>query len=494
MSTITRHTDRDDEAIDRVTQTLRAVAAATPIDSGPSRAPDGDVVLPPQATRRHPRRSWTVRTAVAAAAAAVLVAGVVWVRQDDGGDAPTDVVDQPASPPVHMEATWLPPALASTNGIIDRAPALGVPVEAAMWGAGDSVVAVAAADPGDDTNPDRVQMATARVGSALGDLVGGPEAEMPVTHVDGGRGAAVVAGPGAAVDARALAAVVASGTAPVDARPGESEPRRLPVDWLGGVGPTVTAVHQPTDQSASLGIVTVGGTLPDGGLVEALVPRAVPAEVRGHAGWQYPLQDGAVYAVTWQEQPGVVVTVAGSGLRPAEIGAVVDGLVAVEEPVGDTGSDLVEVGTLADRDYRIDAEQPADTGRGWCAVLTFGGDQVGRECERMVDGVTDGMRGLMPVASSGATEVWWGAVAADVATVTVDGTDIEAETIEVAPSTGGSGGLRVALVAVPGGRERTFRFHGAGGEDLGTATWTSDGTDSIPPPTPVAGGTGAPGG
>ena len=34
--------------------------------------------------------------------------------------------------PVHMEATWLPPALASTNGIIDRAPALGVPVEAAM--------------------------------------------------------------------------------------------------------------------------------------------------------------------------------------------------------------------------------------------------------------------------------------------------------------------------------------------------------------------------
>ena len=240
------------------------------------------------------------------------------------------------------------------------------------------MVAVAAADLGDDTNPDRVQMATARVGSRLGDLVGGPEAEMPVTHVDGGRGAAVVAGPGAAVDARALAAVVASGTAPVDARPGEPEPRRLPVDWLGGVGPTVTAVHQPTDQSASLGIVTVGGTLPDGGLVEALVPRAVPAEVRGHAGWQYPLQDGAVYAVTWQEQPGVVVTVAGSGLRPAEIEAVVDGLVAVEEPVGDTGGDLVGVGTLADRDYRIDAEQPTDTGRGWCAVLTFGGEQVGR--------------------------------------------------------------------------------------------------------------------
>jgi hypothetical protein len=47
-------------------------------------------------------------------------------------------------------------------------------------------------------------------------------------------------------------------------------------------------------------------------------------------------------------------------------------------------------------------------------------------------------------------------------------------------------------MAVPGDREVTFRFHGAGGEELGTTTWTDSGIDTIPPPTPVDGGTGAP--
>ncbi len=485
MTTLTRHPDHDDEAVDRVTRTLHAVAAATPVDDGPSRTPDGELVVLPQAERRDPRRSWIVRAGVVTAAAAVLVAGVVWIRQDDGGDTPTDIVDQPVSPPVHMEATWLPPALESTNGVIDRSPALGVPVEAVMWGAGDSVVAVAAADLGDAAHPDRVQMATARVGSALADLVGGAGAEMPVTHVDGGRGAAVVAGPAASVDARALAAVVGSGTPPADARPGEPAPRPLPVDWLGGVGPTVVVAHQPTDQSAALGIVTVGGELPEGDVIDALVPGAVPAEVRGRTGWQYPMRDGAMYAVTWQEQPGVVVTVAGSGVRPTEVEAVADGLVAVEEPGGDAAGDPVAVGTVADRQYRIDAEHPADTGRGWCVVLTLDGAQVGRECERMVDGATEGGWGIVPVATYDGGTVWWGAVAADVVTVTVDGTDLEAETIEVAPATDGSGGPRVVLVAVPGDRELTFRLHGAGGEELGTSTFNDGGIHS---------GTGAPGG
>lgn len=476
MSTTVRNL-ADDDTVDLVARTLRAVAEATPVTDAPARAPrGGDLVLLPPAGldgrggRRRARRA----AMVAAAAAAVLVAGTVWIVRGGGDGQPTDMADEGASPPVHMEATWLPPALEGTPPVLERTPALDVAVDAAVWGAGDSVVVVAAIDLGDGAGPDRVQARTGRVASALTGVVGAPGADMPVTHVDGGRGAAVLAGERSLVDSQTIAAVVAAGTAPGDARPGEPAPRRLPVGWVAGVGPTVMTVHQPPDQSAALAVSTVGGTLPDAEIVEALVPGAVRAEVRGHAGWQFPLHGGDLYAVTWQEQPGVVVTVTGSGLRPAEIEAVAAGLTAVDEPVAGATGEIVATGTVAGRNYQIERRAPEETGRGWCAALTLDREQVGQGCQLMVDGATDDIAGLQPVASDDGGTIWWGAVPPGTATVTVDGTDVRAEAIEVAPSSDRSGGLRVAVIRVADHRELTFRFRAADGEELGTQSW-SDG-------------------
>src|SRR5690606_18054637 len=137
-----------------------------------------------------------------------------------------------ASPAVHMEATWLPPALEGTTSVLDRTAALAVPVDAVVWGEGDSVVLAAALDRGEGADPDRVEASIGRGASALAGVVGAPGADMPVTHVDGGRGAAVLAGERSPVDGPAVAALVASGTAPADARPEEPAPRRFPVGWV----------------------------------------------------------------------------------------------------------------------------------------------------------------------------------------------------------------------------------------------------------------------
>ncbi|HEX6420893.1 MAG TPA: hypothetical protein VFZ77_20480, partial [Acidimicrobiales bacterium] len=312
MRAPTTDAGRDGDAVDLVTRTLRAVAAATPVPDGAP--PVDDEVLALRADRQ-PRsgRRGTVRLVAAAAAAVVLVVAAVWSRGgDDVETSPTDPSVPTAPPDVRMEAGWLPGGFGAAPSAVQRTPAIDAAVDAVLWGEGDEAVVAAAVDLGDAAaDPNVVARRTETVRRALEGAFRPPDAAHVATSTAGGRSGVVLTRADASPDAAALATRIAGGERPADAAPDGIAPTPLPLGWLAEVGPVVAVGYQAPDQSGAVAITVVGGRLPEAPIVQAVLPGATPVDVRGQSGWSVLPPGSDDTWVTWQEAPGLVVTVRG---------------------------------------------------------------------------------------------------------------------------------------------------------------------------------------
>jgi hypothetical protein len=459
---------RDGDAVDLVTRTLHAVAAATPV-ADDARPVGGEVVLRVRADRQ---RRWgrraTVQVVAAAAAAVVLVAAAVWSRGgDDVETSPTDPsVPTAPRPDIRMEAGWLPGGFGAAPSVVQRTPGIDVVVEAVLWGEGDETVVAAAVDLGGaDADPNIVARRTETVRGVLEGAFRPPDATHMATSTSSGRGGVALTRAGVSTDAAAVADRIAGGVSPAEAAPDGQAPTPLPLDWLAEIGPAVSVGYQTEDQSAAVAITVVSGRLPEAPLVQVFLPGATPVDVRGRSGWSVVPPGSDDTWVTWQEAPGLVVRVAG-GLPHDQLLTVAEGLVAVDETAAAAAPpDVIAEGTVEGMAYRIERTPGEGTDRGWCATAVIEGDEAGRVCQQLVDGQPLDENAWFPVASFDGGILYLGSVPAGVATVSVDGSPVE--TVDAAP--GDMDGFPVALVPVPDATGSvTFRLRGAGGEDLGT--------------------------
>lgn len=486
MRTTTAGADHDD-VVDLVTRTLRAVAEATPVADEQAAAPVAHDLLPLAGSRRHGpgRRPSRARLLAVAAAAAAVVAVVATAVGDGGGGGQVDTT--PAGPPgstalrpaIRMEAGWLPAGFEDAPAVVERSPGLDVPVEATLWGAGDEAVVAAAIDLGDgEGDRNKVRRRTEAVRGALEGAFRPPDSGhmATATAASGERGGTALARGGASVDVEAIAARIADGASPAAAWPDRGTPTAVSLGWLPRVGASVTVGYQTTDQTGAVAITATSGRLPEASLAQEFLPDATPIDVRGRSGWSVVPAGSDDTWVTWQEEPGLVVTVAG-GLPHDELLTVAEGLVPVDEPAdgAEAAREVVDEGTIEGLDYRIERSSGDDTGRGWCASVVVDGDAAGRPlCQHLVDGRTASPIELFPVAEVDGGALWWGSAPAGTATVSVEGAgDSPVETVEVVAD--GDGSLPVALVVVPDDLgSPTFVFHGPDGELLGTSRYSGE--------------------
>lgn len=469
MRAPTSDAGRDGDAVDLVTRTLRAVAAATPVPDDAAPVQDG-VVLALRADRQ-PRlsRRGTVRLVAAAAAAVVLVVAAVWSRGgDDVETSPTDPsVPTAPRPDVRMEAGWLPGGFGAAPSAVQRTPAIDAAVDAVLWGEGEEAVVAAAVDLGDAAaDPNVVARRTETVRTALEGAFRPPDAGHVATSTVGGRGGVVLTRAGASPDAAALATRIAGGERPADTAPDGVAPTPLPLDWLAEVGPAVAVGYQAADQSGAVAITVVGGRLPEAPILQAVLPGATPVDVRGRSGWSVVPPGSDDTWVTWQEAPGLVVTVRG-GLTHDQLLTVAEGLVARDDTAAQAAAppDVIAEGTVEGLAYRIERVPGEGTDRGWCATAVVDGDAAGQVCQQLVNGQPLDAHPFVPAARFDGGILYLGSVPAGVATVSVDGSVVE--TVDAAP--GDADSFPVALVPVPDGPgAATLRLHGADGEDLGT--------------------------
>lgn len=459
---------RDGDAVDLVTRTLHAVAAATPVADDDSLPVGGEVVLAAQADRRARwGRRGTVRLVAAVAAAVVLVVAAVWSRGgDDVETSPTDPsVPTAPRPDIRMEAGWLPDGFGAAPSAVQRTPGIDVAVEAVMWGEGDEAVVAAAVDLGDErADPNVVARRAETVRGVLEGAFRPPDAAHMATSTSGGRGGVALTRAGVSTDAAAIADRIAGGVAPAEAAPDGRAPTPLPLGWLAEIGPAVSVGYQTEDQSAAVAITVVGGRVPEAPLVQVFLPGATPVDVRGRPGWSVVPPGSDDTWVTWQEAPGLVVTVAG-GLPHDQLLTVAEGLVAVDDTAAAAAPpDVIAEGTVEGMAYRIERAPGEGTDRGWCATAVVDGDEAGQVCEQLVEGRPTDMSGLVPVASFDGGAVYLVSVPDGVATVSVDGSVFE--TVDAAP---GDNRFPVVLVPVPDETGAvTLRLRGTGGENLGT--------------------------
>jgi hypothetical protein len=325
-----------------VRRTLRTVAEALPVEDRELPDEARPPLLPaadraggdrPGGDRRlggHRRRRPGRRPLVAAAATALVVAGVWATRLADEDDVRTD---DPATSTVPVgdgpAAGWLPERIDPTPS--DRGDAIGAatPIEAVVLTGPDEddvIAAAIVAHGGID--------AAQALGDELAPMIGaGPDGVEATVTVDGTGAVVVSRDPSAAAPVET--AMGTNGAPLAELAPDGWATAPLPLDWLPRTGVGRWTAYGEAGAGPAVELHAAAATLPETDALEAVLQGEERVTVHGRPAWAGSAGDGdgdgddageegGLAWVVWQESPGVTATVLGTGVP-------VDDLVRVGE-------------------------------------------------------------------------------------------------------------------------------------------------------------------
>jgi hypothetical protein len=483
--------DYDAEAADLVARTLRAVAADTDVaDRDEAAVPIASMPAPVELGARRSRR--LPRTLVAtAAAAAVLVAALVWAGRDpsapsgtpdlgtatdstlqDGAATPgTDLTPAEIVPGYTAGLAAMPDPLTST-GVLHLAQAFLMEPPS-----GGEILSVVVTWP-DGYVPNDGEVG--RVATALA-MMTGTEATTRSTAVPG-EIAGHVTLPIGDVDPALVETVhqvlVEEGVGVQRfARDSGWGVQDVDVSWVPGVAPTVGRRYGAGE--ASLDVYTAFGDIAGAKDMTRVLDGATPYPVGGSMGWRATAASGDSLFV-WQAAPGTVVAVIAGEAVAAEVPAIIESIGAPAPAVGDhpnvrpvgrseEGSDVPWVLEVADFLPGMD-ERP-------CLSLWTGGQVAGPTCGLTVPGppAEGPFLSFGPLTHIGDdVTVVFALVGPTVAALSTEAPGAEQALVESQPvDPSDPAGPRYAVMIVHGDREapQTFRLLDADGQVLHEAVF-----------------------
>jgi hypothetical protein len=474
---MSRSPDYDIEAADLVARTLRAVAADTRVaDRDEAAVPIASLPAPVDLTARRSRPRTRVLMA-GAAAAAVLVAALVWVGHDPPGPSDTTDLGRPVEGtglapteirPGHIPAGLEPlPGLQTDSGVLYTTQAfLLEPPE------GGQLLTVVVTPP-DGALPTADELS--HMVDALSTMTGTESGRSRAADAPDGESVGYITLPIGEVDEVLVRTVhdelVAEGIG-VERFAVDSGwiVRDVDVSWMPGVAPTV--MRRYADVGRNLDVYTVFGDIGSARDTTPLMHDATPYPVNGNMGWQTTTAEGDT-VVVWQAAPGTVAAVVASEAVADQVPAVIESMPAPEPTPGEHPNwRLVDRSADGDVPWVVEvgdfvpgiAERP-------CMSLWVAGQVPVQACtlSQMPTAYTDTFSAVTHVDDD--VTVVFGLFAPAVASVETDASGAEHAQVEARPiDPDDPFSLRYALLTIHGGREapQTFRFLDAQGEVLDT--------------------------
>jgi hypothetical protein len=476
---MSRSPDYDIEAADLVARTLRAVAADTDVAGRDDVAvPIGGLPAPVDlATRRSRRLRRTVLAS--AAAAAVLVAGVVWVGHDPSRPSNTSAIGAPVDgtglAPAEIVPDHIPDGLEPLPGLhMDQGVLYNTQAFLLEPPEGGQLLTVVVTPP-DGALPTADDLS--RMADALSMMTGTETGRSYLTAAPNGEPVGYVTLPIGDVGENVVAMVhdelVAQGIG-VERFAVDSGwvVRDVDVSWVPGVAPTVGRRY--SDVGRNLDVYAAFGDIASARDTVPLMHDAAPYPVEGNMGWQTTTAEGDT-VVVWQAAPGTIAAVVAGEAVADQVPAVIESM-PVPRPTPGDHPDWHLVGRSEDGDvpWVVEAGQflPGIAERP-CMNLWVAGQVPLGSCSlaQMPTSYSDQFSTLTQVDDD--VSVVFGLFAPAVASVATDAPGAEHATVEAQPfDPGDPMSLRYAVMIVHGGKEQpqTFRFLDAQGEVLDTRT------------------------
>jgi hypothetical protein len=476
---MSRSPDYDAEAADLVARTLRAVAADTKVAGHDALAsPVARLAAPTDLTGRRSRR--LPRTLVAsAAAAAVLVAALVWAGSEASDPSDTTSLGTPAEgagrAPAEVQPGRLPDGLKplsdllADNGVLydteaflmeppDGGEILAVVVNWPDAGVSDADeltrIAQALATPiGAETGPAEV---TAPPGESVGYIT------LPIGDVNEDDVSTV----------NDMLREQGIGVQQLGSAYGWLG-HAVDVSWVPGVAPTVGRRY--ADDGSTLDVYTAFGDIAGAMDMTRLMSDATPYPVNGNMGWQTTTRAGGSMVV-WQAAPGTVAAIVAGEDVADDIPAVIESIPAPEPKPGEHPNwRLVERSEEGDVPWVVEAGDfvPGIAERP-CMSLWVAGQVPVQACSlaQMPADLTDSFGPLTQVDDD--ITVVFGLFAPTVASVETEAARAEHARVEAQPfDPADPMSQRYAVMIVHGGRgePQTFRLLDAQGEVLDTRSF-----------------------